>query len=99
MGMITSVRAPIPVAEVPRPAEPLAAFRRTGQRPAEPAPVAVTQQIAAPQQMTGTSGTARAEMIPAGLRTEARAVEAAAAARKAYIQASLAAGISPLPLG
>ncbi|MFN4201757.1 MAG: hypothetical protein ACK4GM_01705 [Tabrizicola sp.] len=96
MGMITSIRAPFPVAEAPtQPAGETRPARSdtAGGIAAVAAPVrtdAVTQaparQAATPQQLL-TRAT-----------TETSAAAAAEAARQAYIKASIAAGISPLPL-
>lgn len=98
MGMIMSVRAPMPVAEMQRPADPVTPLQRAALHGVT-APVAATEQAQATQQVPGKSGTARAEMIAAGPPSETSAEAAAIAAREAYIRASLAAGISPLPLG
>ncbi len=96
MTTITSVRAPLPVSEAPilvpdrsRP-DPAVA----GNTP----PVArsqVEQAVRRPMTKPSSSG---ASLLEARTRPEPTAVSAAEAARHAYIKASIAAGINPLPL-
>lgn len=97
MVMITSVRAPLPVAEAP--VVPPADARPTA-RPAigESAAVAAPQMAQAVQQVPPKSGTADRQFLDARSDTETSATQAAEAARAAYIQASIAAGINPLPV-
>lgn len=97
MVMITSVRAPLPAAEVPLPP---AADARPAARPAtgETAAVAAPQMAQAVQQVPPKSGTADRQFLDARSGPETSATQAAEAARAAYIQASIAAGINPLPV-
>ncbi|WP_149586993.1 hypothetical protein [Tabrizicola flagellatus] len=96
MAMITSIRAPLPVAEAPlHPPAPTRADRS--------APVDGTAAVAPPQRV-GSVTQAPAErgtdpqLLLSRASAEATAAAAAEAARDAYIKASIAAGISPLPL-
>ena len=96
MGMMTSIRAPLPVAEAP-PA-PVAEPRPRGNPPGgAAAPVAAPMRADAVVQVAQTSAT-EAQMRAAPQVPETSAAAAAEAARAAYIKASIAAGISPLPL-
>ncbi|MFN3992375.1 MAG: hypothetical protein ACK4IU_05650 [Tabrizicola flagellatus] len=96
MAMITSIRAPLPVAEAPlhSPAPP---------RADRSAPGDFTAAVAAPlmagsvTQATAGQGT-DPQLLLSRASAEATAAAAAEAARDAYIKASIAAGISPLPL-
>ncbi len=96
MAMITSIRAPMPVAEtLSAAAEP----RRPGLvSTGASAPVAETALLQAVQQIPAKAGTADARLLDARMTLDTSAAAAAAAAREAYIRASIAAGISPLPL-
>jgi hypothetical protein len=96
MGMITSIRAPLPVADAPKPvvAEP---------RPLGGLPGGAAGPVSAPMRSDAVVQVARASAGEAQLMTARQAPEtsaavAAEAARSAYIKASIAAGISPLPL-
>jgi hypothetical protein len=96
MTMITSVRAPLPVAEAPlapRP-EPRAQGSAASAVPATVAP-ALSQAV---QQVPPRPPAADPHLLAARTTVETSAAEAAEAARAAYIKASIAAGISPLPL-
>ena len=95
MVMITSVRAPFPVAEVSAP--PATASRSQGVTASMP-PVAMTVREQAVQQATLKPAAAPPQFMAAQISVEDSAAVAAEAARKAYIKASIAAGISPLPL-
>lgn len=98
MDPVTTVRS-----QVPQPASPLPpALDRLTSAPAATSapPVTQTMRRDAVQHPAGTTASLPSMLLerdesdhPA---VEAR--EAAAAARKAYIKASIAAGISPLPL-
>lgn len=97
MGMITSIRAPLPVAEVPKLPEPVDRLDRDTRPQASTAPVAAVEGRGAVQQMASRPG-ANDTLLQARLQTDTQAADAAEAARQAYIQASRAAGVSPLPL-
>ena len=98
MVMITSVRAPLPAAEIP--ATPVADARHASKPPVgESAAVAATQMAQAVQQVPPKSGTSDRQFLDARTDTETSATQAAEAARAAYIRASIAAGINPLPMG
>lgn len=96
MGMITRIRAPLPVTETPfGPPEP----RAPGAVLVGAAgPVAKTVLRQAVQQAPAKPGTGDPRLLEARLTTDTSAAAAAEAARAAYIRASIAAGISPLPL-
>lgn len=98
MVMITSVRAPLPVAELP--VQPVADTRQAG-KPAvgASAAVAAPQLAQAVQQVPQMAGATDRQVLDARTNTETSATQAAEAARAAYIRASIAAGINPLPLG
>ena len=93
MGIITSIRAPVPVAEVPTPPAPPS--RLQGANGAT-APVAATALEHAVQQVPPKSAATDPRVMMAWASAEASA--AAESARQAYIKASVAAGVSPLPL-
>ncbi len=97
MVMITSIRAPLPMAEAPL--TPAVEARR------QPAPLVPTSAaVAVPdlrrsvQQASAKSFASDPRFLAAETTVETRAAQAAEAAREAYIKASIAAGISPLPL-
>jgi hypothetical protein len=98
MAMITSIRVPAPVAEaasqlskpIPRP---------SGADQGSIAPVAATALVGAVQQGPVMSGTGDPQLLAARTTVETSAAAAAEAAKAAYIRASIAAGINPLPLG
>ncbi len=94
MGMITSIRAPLPVAEG---ATPPAATPHP-QRSAT-APVAATALAQAVQQVAPKSAANDPQFMATRDGVGDSAAAAAEAAREAYIKASIAAGINPLPLG
>lgn len=98
MGMITSIRAPIPVGEAPPPASASDLRNPAVARPNAAQPVAETLLSDAPQQLAAKSGAAIPGLMAANPTNETSAAAAAEAARAAYIKASIAAGISPLPL-
>ncbi len=96
MVMITSIRAPLPVAEAPIPA--VAEPRPRGSHSGGAAgPVTAPMRSDAVTQAARTAG-GEAQLMTAGMTPEPDAAAAAEAARTAYIKASIAAGISPLPL-
>ena len=95
MGMITSVRAPMPVAELPMlPVTASGPQARTDSAP----PVTATMLELAVQHGTPKPAAAYPQFMVPQANVEDSATVAAEAARKAYIKASIAAGISPLPL-
>ncbi|MFN3577674.1 MAG: hypothetical protein ACK4TJ_11935 [Tabrizicola sp.] len=96
MGLITSIRAPLPVAEaplhpsvLPRPDRSHAAHGTTA--------VAAPMMAGAVTQAPAGQG-ADPQLLLSRAAAESSAAAAAEAARDAYIKASIAAGISPLPL-
>ncbi len=95
MTTITSVRAPLPVSEAP-----ILVPDRSRPDPAVAgmAPVARSQVEQAVQQPMTKPSSSGASLLEARTRPEPTAVSAAEAARHAYIKASIAAGINPLPL-
>mgnify|MGYP006350049719 CR=1 FL=1 len=97
MGMITSIRAPVPVAEAPSPAAAEPRPQGTTHGGAA-APVAATQMAQAVQQTPPKPASNDAQLLEARMTAETSAAVAAEAARDAYIRASIAAGINPLPL-
>lgn len=97
MVIITSIRAPIPVGETPSmPAtEPRpGGFSGTASSP----PVAAPALVQAVQQMPSKPAANDPQLLEARMTAETNAAVAAEAARDAYIKASRAAGINPLPL-
>jgi hypothetical protein len=97
MGMITSIRAPFPVAETPM--TPAPEQRPPGlSAPGAAGPVAATQLPQAVQQMAPKRASNDPQLLEARMSAETSAAVAAEAARDAYIKASIAAGINPLPL-
>lgn len=98
MSMITSIRAPLPVAEVPL--SPRVDPRPQGAGSASAIPAtAAPSLLQAVQQVPSRPPAADPQLMMARTTAETSAAEAAEAARTAYIKASIAAGISPLPLG
>lgn len=97
MGIITSIRAPVPVAETPAPAAVEPRPQGTANDGAA-APVAASLMAQAVQQMQPKSAASDAQLLEARMTAETSATVAAEAARDAYIKASIAAGINPLPL-
>lgn len=95
MGMITSIRAPLPAVEAQSPTT-LAPLPQGGFGAA--APVVAPSLAQAVQQASPGSAANDPELMAARMTVETCAAAAAEAARDAYIKASIAAGISPLPL-
>ena len=95
MGMITSIRAPLPVAETPTPsrAEP-----RQKRISGAAAPVAAPTLAQAVLQAGPKSAARDPQFIAAQLNVGTSAAAAVEAARDAYIKASIAAGINRLPV-
>ncbi len=98
MGLITAVRSQMPVTATVAQAVPEPAARVQAVEAARP--VAATDRKDAPQQPAGTAATVTARLAERdeSQHPAAEARRAAKAAREAYIQASRAAGINPLPL-
>jgi hypothetical protein len=98
MSMVTAIRsqALAPAVAPPARVEP------AGRAPLVEAarPVSAPERKDAPAQATGTAAsvTARLAERDEGRHPAAEARMAAEAAREAYIRASIAAGVSPLPL-
>lgn len=95
MVLITSTRAPVPVAEMPTFATTEPGLQ--GSTGAE-APVATPTLAQAVQQARPKSAANDPQLMEARMTAETSAAAAAEAAREAYIKASIAAGINPLPL-
>lgn len=92
MSQLTSLRSYLMTSgALPQP-QPTAEFRGPG--PALPEPVSQPQHRAALRQPETLSATERHLPLPPPTSAEA----AAQAARRAYIHASIAAGVNPLPL-
>ncbi|MBL9047284.1 MAG: hypothetical protein JNK34_08250 [Tabrizicola sp.] len=98
MGMITSIRAPILAGEAPAPVASADLRNTPAARPNTAQPVAETMLSPAAQQPAANTGAAVPRLLAANPAKETSAAAAAEAARAAYIKASIAAGISPLPL-
>jgi hypothetical protein len=96
MGMITSIRAALPVADTSVSAPAPRAVQ--GVATVAAVPVADTTMKQAVQQVPTKSASLDPRLLDAGLTAETSAAQAAEDARQAYIRASIAAGISPLPL-
>lgn len=96
MGTITSIRAAVPVAETSLP--PLAEPHRAGIAPTGAKAVSAPLLMQAVQRGPSKPFTSDPQFLTARTTSEISAAEAAEAAREAYIKASIAAGISPLPL-
>jgi len=94
MAMITSVRAPLPVAEVPRQPHPAEAQVLPGAKPGAGIPVAAPLHADGVHKFLEKS---RSEDLPFHV-AQVSAVATAAAAKDAYIRARIAAGLNPLPL-
>jgi hypothetical protein len=96
MGLITSIRAPLPVAETtppaPEPRKAALASLSAADR------VADTTLVRAVQHAPTKPASGKAHLLEARMTVDTHAAAAAKAARDAYIEASIAAGISPLPL-
>jgi len=98
MGLITAVRSLMPGTAALAQAVPDPAARVPVVEAARP--VATTERKDAPQQPAGTAATVTARLAERDESDHpaAEARRAATAAREAYIEASRAAGINPLPL-
>jgi hypothetical protein len=72
--------------------------RPMGEAAGSVAPVAATALVGAVQQGRMKTGLGDAQLLAARMTAESSAAQAAEAAREAYIKASIAAGINPLPL-
>ncbi|MFO1204060.1 MAG: hypothetical protein U1E58_15620 [Tabrizicola sp.] len=96
MSIITSIRPPMPVTESIQPTSDLRAGIAAGRGNA--APVADTTLSLVVQHPASKPPSADAHLLSARMTAETSAAAAAEAARDAYIKASIAAGISPLPL-
>ena len=94
-GMITSIRGPLPVAEAPLTSSPVT--RPQGSTGAV-APVAATALEQAVQHVPPISTANHPNLMPMRAAADESATAAAQAAREAYIKASIAAGINPLPV-
>lgn len=94
MAMITSVRAPIPVTEIPRQPRPAAAQMLVEAKPTAAESVAPPLRADAIRQMHEKSGLEHQPVQSA----QVSAAAAAEAAKAAYIRARIAAGLNPLPL-
>lgn len=94
MAMITSVRAPIPVTEVPRQPRPAEVQAHPGTKPGAGVPVSAPIRAEAVHQILEKP---RPE-DPPFLAAQVSAAAAAEAAKNAYIRARIAAGLNPLPL-
>ena len=96
MELVTAVRSQVPVSPTPP------AIDRHGNAPATQGapPVAATIRRDAVQHQAKTAGAVTAQVFgrDEGKHPAAEARAAADAARDAYIKASIAAGINPLPL-
>lgn len=93
MTMITTVRVAVPVSDI----QPAAQDHHSGRQAAKTAgpgtdPEPATSHLAAKQPGLDP------RLLQAPCLAETSATAAAEAAREAYIRASIAAGISPLPL-
>jgi hypothetical protein len=98
LGLITSFRAPLPATD---PATQTAANDpRADQRQPQGRIAPVSEPILrdAPQPVPAKATTVDANFLAARDTTEAAMAATAEAARAAYIRASFAAGINPMPL-
>lgn len=97
MGLIPAIRTmPVADAGLASPsADTRADLRRSQERTA---PVARTELPDAPLQMQSKPSSGEPHLLAARDTLETSAAATAEAARAAYIQASIAAGISPLPM-
>jgi hypothetical protein len=94
MAMITSIRAPIPLTEVPRPPRTAEVQASPDAKPAASVPVAAPLRVGAVVQIQEKPGSTDLPLHAAQISAAA----AADAAKEAYIRASIAAGLNPLPL-
>ncbi len=92
--MITSIRAPIPLTEVPRAPRPVETQVAPGIGPGKSAPVAAPLRADAIRQSAQKPGHDDLPFHAA----QVSATATAEAAKAAYIRARIAAGLNPLPL-
>lgn len=97
MGMITSIRAPVPIAEASRPAA-LEELSTGALASGVGGPVSATVMVQAVKQMLPKPDSNHPQILAVRMTAETSAAVAAEAARDAYIKASIAAGINPFPL-
>lgn len=95
MSMITSIRAPLPVAEAPMAPAPTSRPQGAAGTTAAVAATALAQAV---QQVAPKSAPNDPDLMAARAGAKDSAAEAVEAARDAYIKASIAAGINPLPV-
>lgn len=102
MGLIPAIRAQMPVADATQPsgAADLRSTSRQPQGPSAPVsvPVADPALLDAVPQAAAKPARSELQFLAARDGAEASAQAKAEAARAAYISASIAAGVSPLPL-
>jgi hypothetical protein len=97
MGIFTSIRPALPVAD--KPERTAVEARQPGMSPTEvAAPVAATLQAQALKHPMGAGASTGPQLMQARMTADTPAAAAAEVARDAYIKASIAAGINPLPL-
>jgi hypothetical protein len=96
IGMITSIRAPLPVTDTSLAAPMPRAV--PGTTTGETAPVTEPAMKQAIQQAPAKPASLEPRLLDPSFTAETSAARAAEDARQAYIRASVAAGISPLPL-
>ena len=94
VAMITNVRAPIRLTEVPRPPRLAELQAKPGAKPGVAAPVAPSLRVGAVVQIQDKPASNDLP-IPSAQISAAAATDAA---KEAYIRASIAAGLNPLPL-
>jgi hypothetical protein len=97
MGMITSFRAPLPAIDTGHATQET---RAASLAAASGSPsVTQTALARAVQHIPAKPSAVDPRLLDAPMTAETSAAQAAEEARQAYIRASIAAGISPLPLG
>ncbi|MDM7930913.1 hypothetical protein [Tabrizicola sp.] len=102
MGLIPAIRAQLPVGDVAH--QSGAADMRGGARQPQGPAAPISQPVTAPVLLDAVPEAAakppggETHFLAAQDRTEGAAAAKAEAARAAYIRASIAAGVSPLPL-
>jgi hypothetical protein len=98
MGLITSIRAPLPATDTA--AQPAQTAPRADMRQPLGRTTPVSEPILrdAPQPIPAKPMAVDANLLAARDTAEAAMTATAEAARAAYIRASVAAGINPLPL-
>jgi hypothetical protein len=94
MAMITSVRAPIPVTEVPRQPRLAEVSTLANEKQGSPPPVSAPMRAEALHQAHEKPGLEAPPLHAAQISAAA----AAEAAKDTYIRARIAAGLNPLPL-